>query len=245
VHPVSRNKHPLTNHGFKDATHDCDQIEDWWRHWPEALISVPTGEATGIVVLDVDRKNQRDGAATLTEKGWTLPETWTSFTPSGGLHVYLRHPGREVAPSCDRVGSGLDIRGDKASIILPGYRDGYRWSRWRPGRCDIAPMPRWLVKVLRPPLSVKRPWFPRDTSEDRQIADACRAIGLARPGRRQTTMAAQAYRAGRLVAEERVGEDEAWDAVAAAVASVAGPDWSPQRAMKDAERCFRRGITRA
>lgn len=54
-------------------------------------------------------------------------------------------------------------------------------------------------------------------------------------------MAAQAYRAGRLVAEEHVAEDDAWDAVATAVAMVGGPDWAPQRAMKDAERCFRRG----
>jgi len=42
---------PLTEHGFKDATGDIEQIERWWTKWPEANIGLP---AAGLLVIDVD-----------------------------------------------------------------------------------------------------------------------------------------------------------------------------------------------
>ena len=48
-------KKPLTRHSFKDASVDPDQIRAWWKHYPEAMIGVPTGASTGIVILDVDQ----------------------------------------------------------------------------------------------------------------------------------------------------------------------------------------------
>lgn len=53
-------KHPRTAHGFKDATTDQNQIDRWWRQWPGANIGVPTGAATGYLVLDVDPRNGGD-----------------------------------------------------------------------------------------------------------------------------------------------------------------------------------------
>ena len=35
VNPV-----PLTRHGFKDATGDCEQIERWWTRHPNACIGL-------------------------------------------------------------------------------------------------------------------------------------------------------------------------------------------------------------
>ncbi|MDA8348208.1 MAG: bifunctional DNA primase/polymerase, partial [Pseudomonadota bacterium] len=54
VFPCRPDKRPYTEHGFKDATTNLDMIEEWWNRWPEALIGVPTGKASGLVVLDVD-----------------------------------------------------------------------------------------------------------------------------------------------------------------------------------------------
>ena len=55
VFPCSpRAKEPFTAHGFKDATADAHQIRRWWRRWPDANIGIPTGKASGLLVLNVD-----------------------------------------------------------------------------------------------------------------------------------------------------------------------------------------------
>jgi hypothetical protein len=55
VFPCSpSNKRPITTNGFKDATTNIQQISDWWRKNPDALIGMPTGAITGVSVVDVD-----------------------------------------------------------------------------------------------------------------------------------------------------------------------------------------------
>ena len=87
-------KRPLTEHGLHDATTDTAIITAWWALWPEALIGMPTGEAVGCVVLDIDRKEGGpDGLATLGKIDCPiLPLTPTVYTPSGGMHLYFTRP---------------------------------------------------------------------------------------------------------------------------------------------------------
>ena len=47
-------KHPLTPNGLNDATVNTETIRDWWTRWPDANIGIVTGQASGIVVVDVD-----------------------------------------------------------------------------------------------------------------------------------------------------------------------------------------------
>jgi hypothetical protein len=54
VFPCGFNKQPLTDHGFKDATRNLEQISEWWSRWPDALVGVPTGVASGLLVVDID-----------------------------------------------------------------------------------------------------------------------------------------------------------------------------------------------
>jgi hypothetical protein len=58
-------KKPLINGGFKNATTDENQIRDWWQRWPNAMIAAPTGAASNMWVVDVDRDPVRniDGTA--------------------------------------------------------------------------------------------------------------------------------------------------------------------------------------
>ena len=69
VFPLGQDKKPRTMHGFKDATKDAAQIAAWSEQWPDALVGVPTGKASGVFVLDVDVKNSKDGFSTLSTKG--------------------------------------------------------------------------------------------------------------------------------------------------------------------------------
>lgn len=54
-------KSSYTRYGYKDASTDEQKIHDWWHTHPNALIGVPTGQASGILVVDIDQSDAKDG----------------------------------------------------------------------------------------------------------------------------------------------------------------------------------------
>jgi hypothetical protein len=140
VFPCKANKAPLTTHGFKDASDDSDKIYELFSKAPEAaLIGIATGE---IVVVDIDRKNGKDGFRwpALAE----LPLTRTQRTPSGGEHRLYRVPlGRRLGCSQNAVYPGIDIRGDGGYIATGA---GYQWIN----KEDIAELTPELCDLLSP-----------------------------------------------------------------------------------------------
>src|SRR5947209_1074467 len=54
------NKLPCIKWGT-GASRDPAVIRQWWERWPDAVISIPTGMPSGIVVLDIDCKSGRNG----------------------------------------------------------------------------------------------------------------------------------------------------------------------------------------
>ena len=54
---IPRDKKPLTTNGFKDASKDRKQIQEWWTRWPDANIGIATGEISGLIVIDLDDGN--------------------------------------------------------------------------------------------------------------------------------------------------------------------------------------------
>jgi Bifunctional DNA primase/polymerase, N-terminal len=136
---------------WKDlGTPSVEQVKTWWTAWPLAMIGMKTGAASGIDVLDVDRKNGVDGFATLAALDVTMPRDLVEVvTPSGGSHFYFRHePGRKKAAGA--YGPGLDIRTDGQLIVLPPSRprfDGpdYYYAEGQTADCLGLPMGRlWL-----------------------------------------------------------------------------------------------------
>src|SRR6516225_9300778 len=78
-------KKPLTTNGFKDATKDEAQIRAWWQKFPNAMISAPTGPASGMWVLDLDLDpvKKLDGKATLAQlvaQRGPIPDTLKTIT---------------------------------------------------------------------------------------------------------------------------------------------------------------------
>jgi hypothetical protein len=133
---------------------DPGQLRAWWRRWPRANVAAVTGRLSGVVVIDVDVRHGGDGAlAELERDHGALPRTAVVATPSGGIHVYLVHPGGGRIPnSASRLGRGLDVRGDGGIALLPPSRrpDGaYRWALGGPG--SVPPMPTAWAELLRPP----------------------------------------------------------------------------------------------
>jgi hypothetical protein len=50
-------KHPLTPHGFKDATTDQLMIKAWLGRWPWANWALRTGPESGFTVVDIDPRS--------------------------------------------------------------------------------------------------------------------------------------------------------------------------------------------
>lgn len=113
-------KHPLTVHGFKEASCDEEKVRRWWRLNPDANIAVATGDP-GIDVLDVD-VHSGDGYqsfAIACRAG--LVRDWMAVvsTPSGGTHVWFRGTAQRNGSLRRR---NLDYRGTGGYVLVPPSR---------------------------------------------------------------------------------------------------------------------------
>lgn len=158
VFPVAvGGKQPLTRHGFHDATTNLDQIRRWWSATPGANIGMPTGAASGLVVVDVDVHGPANGyvALDLADRAGLLVG-WEALiqTPTDGLHAYYSAtPGTEQR-SWQAARVGIDFRGDGGYIIVPpssriidGQRCSYRLeqvTRDQPQPLDAGRLRRFL-----------------------------------------------------------------------------------------------------
>jgi Bifunctional DNA primase/polymerase, N-terminal len=155
VHPLRpRGKVPLTPHGFLDASSDPGQVFEWWRRWPTANIGIPTGPASGLLVVDLDGAEGLASWARLeAEHGWV--DTLTVLT-GRGRHLWFTWPeGCELGNSSGLLGPHVDTRGIGGYIVAPPslHPNGqlYRWSSdTRPGPNGAQEPPSWLLEALEP-----------------------------------------------------------------------------------------------
>jgi len=117
----SPGKHPRIGGGFQNASKDAEIIRQWWTQWPTANVGIATGAASGVFVLDVDRKNNglEELQSLMTAHG-DLPGTLYCITGGGGLHAYFKLPaGKSVPCSAGRFAPGIDVRGDGGYVVAP------------------------------------------------------------------------------------------------------------------------------
>jgi Bifunctional DNA primase/polymerase, N-terminal len=118
-------KQPLTNHGFRDATHELTTVQGWWRRWPDANIGMPTGAPSGVDVVDVDVHPAGSGFGAFERAraaGHVVGWAWLVRTPSSGVHAYFLRSGPEAQRSWQVPSRHIDFRGDGGYIILPPSR---------------------------------------------------------------------------------------------------------------------------
>jgi Bifunctional DNA primase/polymerase, N-terminal/Primase C terminal 1 (PriCT-1) len=149
VFPVS-GKTPLTEHGFHDASLDPEQIRVWWTAHPTAGVAVPTGEPSGLFVVDIDA--QKGGATAwkrLCDEHGKVPKTLATLTGGGGSHLLFRDPG-DVPSSIEKLAEHVDVRAAGGYIVLPpsAHPNG-RPYKWLIGKAPLADPPAWLVELAR------------------------------------------------------------------------------------------------
>jgi hypothetical protein len=89
--------------------------------FPTAVVGVNAG-ASGLVILDLDRKNGVNGFQSV-DDGWLeLPETYNYDTPSNGRHyIYVAPEGKRLAPARNYRGlRGVDRRGGSSYAVWYG-----------------------------------------------------------------------------------------------------------------------------
>lgn len=111
-------KAALCRGGFHSATTDPVQIRKWWTWWPDASIGFPTGDVTGLDVIDIDgpvglkwfRERLRKAPLpnivghAITGRGY------------GGHHLYVATTGGRTRPN---FLPKLDYKANGGYVILP------------------------------------------------------------------------------------------------------------------------------
>ena len=145
----SPGKHPIEKNWPRLASADVDAIRRAWlaKSWPN--VGIVAGQASDLLILDVDPRNGGDE----TLKGWlaihALPRTPVVRTGGGGWHYYFKWvPGLKNGP----IGPGVDLKVDGGFVVAPPSRhpsgDLYSWENDTLA-LPVAPAPEWLLEIAR------------------------------------------------------------------------------------------------
>ncbi len=122
-------KHPITAHGLNDATTNSEQVQWWWRRFPQANIGLATGHRFD--VLDVDGHAGERAIARLSAAHPFGPPGPVVRTGRGGWHLYLAPTG--LGNPKPRGLEQVDWRGLGGYVLAPPSRhasgQAYRWVR--------------------------------------------------------------------------------------------------------------------
>ncbi len=167
-------KHPY--HGEKGHRESSDnemQILTWWMQWPDANLAVVTGEKSGLIVVDVDKKSGGlDSLKKLFDQFEKFPPTPTVHSGGGGLHFYFQHPGFEVRGRRGMV-PGIDVMADGGRIVAPPskHKNGslYTWDKEFSDEIPVAKIPKWLLDMILSKQSKRRKESKEEGPEEKEV----------------------------------------------------------------------------
>lgn len=135
-------KRPLVKNGHLDSTTDPETIATWFGSdfvAPSTGVAVHCGPS-GIVALDVDVKDGKNGFETVDNEWLDVPDTYGQETPTGGKHFIYSAP---------EDSTGLGPAAPYRSLEGLDRRAGSSWIGWYSGipssREEFATSPEWLL----------------------------------------------------------------------------------------------------
>ena len=210
---VAGAKVPITEHGFKDASTDPDQLRQWWHEHPDANIGIATGVASGLVVVDIDTEAGAETWEGLQRQHGAI-DTLTAAT-GRGRHYFFHHRGE--LKSRPAFYDGIDIKASGGYVVVAPSKhpsgSRYEWV----SDTDIAPLPKWLVDALETKASQPRRNGGRSlhvvgqTSQYGRAAidEEVNAVAATGEGERNNRLNTAAYNIGQLVGGGEVAESDA------------------------------------
>jgi putative DNA primase/helicase len=181
--------------GCLDATDDEEIISGWAKRFPKANIGIHCGEASGIVVIDLDPRNGSDETvAELAKRRQTFLPTVAVRTASGGTHLYYAYEG-SLKNSKSVLGAGLDVKTNRGYVVAPPSKlangGNYVWIN-RPVDDRFTRLPHWVVQALRPkPQAIVAYDESRAPKDVRKLADF---VSKSSEGSRNNTLYWAAWR---------------------------------------------------
>jgi hypothetical protein len=201
--------------GVHDATRDPEQIRAWGRMCPHGNIGIACGEASGIVVLDVDPRNGGDATIRALAVKHSFPRTPRARTGNGGWHLFFRYqPG--IRGSARKLGPGVEVKSTGGYIVAPPSFTGpsdagrgglYVWEV-SPFEVPPPPLPAWLVEMLLPPPKRTSPSFTSD-AHGGDFEGAARFLERTPSGNRHHVLYWATCCAGEVVDSRAISEQDA------------------------------------
>jgi hypothetical protein len=155
----SPGKHPRLEHGLKEASTSVEQVERWWKRWPDANIGLCTGFAFD--VIDVDGDKGRESIKEIEAVKGPLPYGLGAATGGGGCHLLFLPVG------CGNRASFLpkvDYRGKGGYIVAPpsNHESGlyYEWMGLDHLEIPLLELPEWMRLIVDPPHVDRRSAIP-------------------------------------------------------------------------------------
>jgi len=205
----TKNKRPIYRGiGVYKATTDETTITKWFTEHPDAEISIPTGKATGLFIVDLDKKNNKDGFKTYKEKYGEIPDTKYQTTPHNGVHLLFKIPENlpetvKLRCSVEKIlGTGIDTKGEGGQFVAaPSH--GYKWCK-NISQKPILPIPDIIIQKFKEenkpttnlPVQIKR----SNAYADKVITSLLCDMQSATEGARNNVFNNCAFRIGQMTA---------------------------------------------
>lgn len=190
-----RDKTPMTERGFKNASNKPEIVRQWWAKTPNANIGLDCGRS-GFVVIDLDKRADADGLVEwehFTSQHKLAPRTATSLTGGGGRHLLFKTlEGVKIKNSASRLAPGIDVRADGGYIVLPPsiHPSGKPYA-WENDDTEVEPIPDVVVQILTTEpdpwqiFTLRDAWQPRPPLVwivDRVLSESSLSIWYGAPG---------------------------------------------------------------
>jgi bifunctional DNA primase/polymerase-like protein len=219
--PCLANKRPACPHGFKDACTATSGLATLWARYPGELVGVPTGTASGISVLDVDR-GKGGGDWWLANRD-RLPATRLHRTRSGGIHAVFKHR-TGLRNSVARIAPGIDVRAEGGYIVW------WPLTGLKAHNATLADWPDWLVPPEPPAHEPPKTDTGRRGSTDAKLRGLLRCVEEAKEGERNAVLFWAACRAAEMLRNGELPSQSFGADILRLVAARAGlPDWEARR----------------
>lgn len=216
IFPAAAKDHPLVK--WRTESSDDPEIHKAWtdlfrgkmKYW-----CVPTGPINDLLVLDVDLKG--NGFETL--KKYSMPQTTTQRTASGGMHYLFRYP-KDGHRYGNRVqfDNGLDTRGDGGYIVWYGADIGI-----------ISDSPAWVsaaARSVQDQATSEIPTFKVDPAIAIKLVQASlESIREAPMGESNDILNRESFRLGQLIASGSITREYAFEALLRAAKERGKPEY--------------------
>lgn len=156
VIPSGLNKRPLIAWTeFQNRIASAEEIQEWFKRYPYANVSIVTGKVSRITVVDVDSKKGFDRLDPLLDENLITPIVDTpAIGKNFGQHWYFKYiPG--IPSRADYFGEncGIDIRNDGACVLVPPSHlkngVGYKEYKWKSGLSFLKVDPAAMPSILK------------------------------------------------------------------------------------------------